>query len=64
MNWILTIYDVNDNVIEELVIFDRTEKEAGSESESYVENAYPHGPHYDWTLIEATPEQIKGLSEL
>ena len=48
-DWIVTVYDNEDEVIAEWEILNRTEREADSEAEADVARIYNAD---DWTLIE------------
>ncbi len=42
MNWIFTIYNHKEKVVETLRIMNRTDSEANKEAESYMENVSPY----------------------
>lgn len=65
-NWIFTILDEENNVVETLRIMDRTEDEAKSEAESYMENVSPYKDgDYDWSMVESkNEEELQNINEL
>lgn len=49
-NWVVLVYDEDDNIIERWTIEGRTEHEASREAESEVEQRFPDAA--DWTLTQ------------
>lgn len=54
-NWILSLYDADDNQLGQFIIKDRTEKEATNEAASQVHMMGQTQEVEDWTLM---PEEF------
>jgi flagellar hook assembly protein FlgD len=66
MNWIFTIYNKNNKVVETLRIMNRTDSEANKEAESYMENVSPYNNgKYSFTIVHSEKtEEFLILKEL